>query len=135
MPEVPDAALHKPAYFRELSGFFASRDDKLVLPSRALDRRQNPGKRLDHNQPGSKSPPALIEEDVEGADNDKARVEKGGRNKSCEKLSAAAGKGNANISAGTDERGAEMLCKACRECPCRHRATKGLRKRLVKAYR
>jgi hypothetical protein len=111
MPEIPDAARHKPAYFKELSGFFTSQDEKLVLPSRALDRRPNLRKSMDRKPSGSRSPPALTE-DTEG-------ISKRLVAKSSERLNVLAGKMMAMASAGSDERGAGMFCNACRDCPCR----------------
>lgn len=46
-PEVPDAARHRPAYFKDLSGFIASQDGKLVQPNRALNRHRNLGRSLE----------------------------------------------------------------------------------------
>jgi hypothetical protein len=131
LPEVPDAARHRPAYFKELSSFIASQDEKLVLPSRALNRRQNLGRSREVEAAGNKLSAALIM-DADSASNRKAKVDKGLANKSNERLNLLAAKMMGMISAGSNER-APGLCKACRECPCRTSTTKGLRKRLVKA--
>jgi hypothetical protein len=132
MPEIPDAARHKPAYFKELSGFLASRDKQLVLPSRAFDYRQNPGKSLVHEGSKSTLSHALVE-DGEGTPNGKADAGEMPAKKSSERLNILAGKVTVMMSARPDEGGAGMLCKACRDCPCRASTTKGLRKRLAKA--
>ena len=61
-PEVLEAAPHKPALFKELSGFFTSRKQKLVLPSRALERRQSLTRRAGHQRIRSRSQPPLGDE-------------------------------------------------------------------------
>ena len=129
MPEVPDAARHKPAYFKELSDFFATQDEKLALPSRALDRHQNLGKGLEYQQPWRRLAPTLAAEPERGSRR-RVGLERKQEDERSERLDAAAAKGGAAYSAG---HGAVSLpCKACRECPCRNSATKGSRKRLFR---
>ena len=129
MPEMPDAVRHKPAYFKELSAFFATQDEKLVLPSRALECHQSLGRRLEYQQPRRKPPPMLAGE-AECGSQKKAGLERKRDDKRSERLDAAVTEDEAANSAG---HGAfSLLCKACRECPCRNSATKRSRKRLFR---
>ena len=130
--EVPDAARHKPAYFKELSGFFSSRDDKLVLPSRALTRRQLLGKCSGHEQSGCKMSPTIVGKDYEHASNRKVGMEKGLTGESSHQLDAAVAKEGPPRIDGKVEGDVFLPCKSCMECPCRIRPTKGLRKRLFR---
>jgi hypothetical protein len=133
VPEVPYAARHRPAYFKELSGFIAGQDEKLILPSRALNRRQNLDRILKLEPAGNKLSPTLII-DADNTSNRGAMVDKGIANKTNEKLNLLSAKMVGLISAGSHDR-APGLCRACRECPCRTSPTKGQRRRLVTASR
>jgi hypothetical protein len=133
VPEVPDAARHRPAYFKELSGFIARQVEKPILPSRVLNRRQNLDRILKPKPAGNKLSPTLIV-DADNTSNRGAMVDEGIANKSNEKLDLLSAKMVGLISAGSHDR-APGLCRACRECPCRTSPTKGQRRRLVKASR
>jgi hypothetical protein len=133
IPEVPGTAHHRPAYFKELSGFIARQDENLILPSRVVNHRQNMDRILKLKPAENKLSATLIV-DADSTFNRGAMVDKGIANKSNEKPNLLSAKAVGLISAGSHDR-APGLCRACRECPCRTSATKGQQRRLLKAYR
>lgn len=121
--ESSTRARHKPALFQELSGFFASRKHKLILPSRALDRHRSSLRRLRHQRGRSNSEPCLrsmnAEKQATGVIDSQVRFstgERGGTNK-------------ATLSSLTVAE-FEFLCAACKTCPCQTKAV-GITKKPV----
>jgi hypothetical protein len=133
VPGVPGAARHRPPYFKELSGFIARQDENLILPSRVVNQRQNLGQDLETQTAENKLSPTLIV-DADSTFNRGPMVDKGIANKSKEMPNLLSAKAIGLTSSGSHDR-APGLCKACRECPCRTSATKGQRRRLLKACR
>ena len=118
---IPDAALHKPALFKELSGFFASRGKKLPLPSRASNIPRNKGKNLGHWQEGSKSTPLLAGMDAEFMFGHYSNAKEATGISSHGKIETTCGKGEAKAASLGSHGDGQTMCEACRRCGC-HKA-------------
>ncbi len=116
--EVLDTAPHKMPLFRELSGFFTSRKQKLVLPSRALESRQSITWRAGHQRIRSPSQPSVGEEVI--------GLEPFGSNSHITRVTSAHG-GDGTLSRRTsrvmsnaviDKGWGLPQCESCKTCPC-----------------
>ena len=118
--QEPDAARHRPAYFRELSSFFTKRQEKMVLPSRAQDERLGRVRNIGYQKDGSDSKTAF------GALPAASIARVGGRGcKAPEQRRLRLGtrvlckRKIADITAEPYAGQCQGLCVACRACPCR----------------
>ena len=118
--QEPDAARHRPAYFRELSSFFTKRQEKMVLPSRAQDERLGRARNFGYQKDGSDSKTAF------GALPAASTARVGGRGgKLPERRSLRLGRGVlckrkiADVIPEPYSGRCKGLCAACRACPCR----------------